>query len=215
MVKRLEAKLRYGLELLDGGLPAGSLAQGLDVVDVMRNVHLLATQRLRRMPLAAHFMLISWPFQVLLQPPPAVLHGGAAGREAPHHHRGAFERLREAARLRRDQHRGELQRGLPEEEARGLFQEPSKSTKRIRPKQVMAFEWLKWAVDVPRKGLYGIKSEWKSVQVVAEFLADESVKSRLLAEQQFMASRSSYDFARAMEPRNACLSCMEEAMKGP
>ena len=29
---------------MDGGLPAGSLAQGLDVIDVMRNVHLLATQ---------------------------------------------------------------------------------------------------------------------------------------------------------------------------
>lgn len=43
---REQAKLRYGLELIDGGLPAGSLAQGLDVVDVMRNVHLLATQRL-------------------------------------------------------------------------------------------------------------------------------------------------------------------------
>ena len=37
---------RYGLNLVDGGLPAGSLAQGLDVIDVMRNVHLLATQQL-------------------------------------------------------------------------------------------------------------------------------------------------------------------------
>ena len=35
--------------------------------------------------------------------------------------------------------------------------------------------------------------------MVAEFLADESVKSRLLSEQQWMASQKSYDFARAME----------------
>ena len=40
----LQASHRYGLNLVDGGLPAGSLAQGLDVIDVMRNVHLLATQ---------------------------------------------------------------------------------------------------------------------------------------------------------------------------
>lgn len=39
-----QASHRYGLHLVDGGLPAGSLAQGLDVIDVMRNVHQLATQ---------------------------------------------------------------------------------------------------------------------------------------------------------------------------
>ena len=35
--------------------------------------------------------------------------------------------------------------------------------------------------------------------MVAEFLADESVKSRLLAERQWMEGRSTYTWARAVE----------------
>ncbi|CAE8687170.1 unnamed protein product, partial [Polarella glacialis] len=41
---RCLAQERYGLNVLDGRLPGGSLEQGLDVIDVMRNVHLLSTQ---------------------------------------------------------------------------------------------------------------------------------------------------------------------------
>lgn len=36
-------------------------------------------------------------------------------------------------------------------------------------------------------------------EVVAKFLADESVKSRLLAEQQWMEGRAAYTWARAVE----------------
>ncbi len=36
-------------------------------------------------------------------------------------------------------------------------------------------------------------------EVVAKFLADESVKSRLLAEQQWMEGRPAYTWARAIE----------------
>jgi len=36
-------------------------------------------------------------------------------------------------------------------------------------------------------------------EVVAKFLADESVKSRLLAEQQWMEGRAAYTWARAIE----------------
>lgn len=38
------ASERYGLELLDGRLPRGSLDHGLDVIDIMRNVHQFAAQ---------------------------------------------------------------------------------------------------------------------------------------------------------------------------
>ena len=35
---------RYGLDIVDGRLPAGSLDHGLDVIEIMRNINVFAAQ---------------------------------------------------------------------------------------------------------------------------------------------------------------------------
>ena len=41
---RVLALERYGLTIMDGHLPRGALDNGLDVIDIMRNIHLFAAQ---------------------------------------------------------------------------------------------------------------------------------------------------------------------------
>lgn len=132
---REQASHRYGLNLVDGGLPAGSLAQGLDVIDVMRNVHLLATQ-----------YCYSLHQQFFTQ----AAHGDAKIRTITVEHLTASIR-------------------------------------------VHGYGVINTAVN------YSVGFLKKKLEVVAEFLADESVKSRLLAEQQWMEGRPAYTWARAVE----------------
>ncbi|CAE7205665.1 Washc4, partial [Symbiodinium necroappetens] len=136
---RSVALQRYGLDLLDGGLPAGSLAQGLDVIDVMRNVHLLATQ-----------YCYSLHQQFFTQ---ASNQGEAKIRTITVEHLAASIRVH----------------------GYGVI-----NTARA-PK--------------PGDGAEGRRAH----HVVAEFLADESVKSRLLADKQWMQGRSCYTWARGVE----------------
>eukprot|EP00913_Durusdinium_trenchii_P000794 g741.t1 len=133
---REQAFHRYGLNLVDGGLPAGSLAQGLDVIDVMRNVHLLATQ-----------YSYSLHQQFFTQ---AANQGDAKLRTITVEHLTASIR-------------------------------------------VHGYGVINTAVN------YSVGFLKKKLEVVAEFLADESVKSRLLAERQWMEGRSTYTWARAVE----------------
>ncbi|CAE7467141.1 WASHC4, partial [Symbiodinium pilosum] len=127
---------RYGLDLLDGGLPAGSLAQGLDVIDVMRNVHLLATQ-----------YCYSLHQQFFTQ---ASNQGEAKIRTITVEHLAASIR-------------------------------------------VHGYGVINTAVN------YSVGFIKRKLEVVAEFLADESVKSRLLADKQWMQGRSCYTWARGVE----------------
>ncbi|CAJ1340644.1 unnamed protein product [Effrenium voratum] len=133
---REAAAQRYGLHLLDGGLPAGSLAQGLDVIDVMRNVHLLATQYCY----CLHQQFFTQAFN----------QGEAKVRTITVEHLAASIR-------------------------------------------VHGYGVINTAVN------YSVGFLKKKLEVVAQFLADESVKSRLLTEKQWMEGRQGYSWARAVE----------------
>eukprot|EP00931_Biecheleriopsis_adriatica_P019704 TRINITY_DN13361_c0_g1_i2.p1 TRINITY_DN13361_c0_g1~~TRINITY_DN13361_c0_g1_i2.p1 ORF type:complete len:1202 (+),score=292.24 TRINITY_DN13361_c0_g1_i2:38-3643(+) len=127
---------RYNLQILDGGLPAGSLDQGLDVVDVMRNVHLLATQ-----------------------------YGYSLHQQF-------------------------------------FTQASNQGDAKIR---TITVEHLAASIRVHGTGVvntavnYTVGFVKRKLEVIAEFLADESVKSRLLADQTWLEGQTCYTWARALD----------------